>query len=165
MKYWQVAVLCFVGTDIAADKPSYESNYVIEGNAAVDQARARLSALEDELQWLVSYYQDCAEKSDNSDPKDSLKSTSLHLPADIKILQEAFSEFSKEMWRSIGAIKGPNPSAFAAQTASFLELANWYASFIEENLFPQGWQKLYQDYIQKQTNAQKEASEETDSST
>ncbi|MBS0615338.1 MAG: hypothetical protein JSR58_02145 [Verrucomicrobia bacterium] len=158
MKYWLVGIFSIFWGDISADKVPYDAGYVIEGNAAVDKARARLNTLEEELQWLVSYYKDCGQKSDDTDPNDALKLTSQKLPADVERLQAAFAEFSKEVWRSIGTVKGPNAYAFTVQTASFLELTNWYASFIEENLFPRGWQALYQDYLKDKENARRETS-------
>jgi hypothetical protein len=126
------------------------------------EADKRLEMLNAEIKWFLDY---CAptrqsvrvkSKEEENFYVKKWQGEHMQLIESVRNVQSEFFAFREKMADvlSVRFDQGRHGASLSAKTT--LDLTKWYVKYIEDNLFPFGWEELYKEYLkeQKQENTQ-----------
>lgn len=123
--------------------------------AATEQKLERFNR---HLSWLVGYFsQYLAEKEEHLKKNGAWEkevANNNKIKQEIARTQKKFLDFRQNITDLIHLINGPAPQTRTMSTYAYIGLTDWYIDCLENDLFPQGWEVFYDEYIQKQNTAE-----------
>ena len=157
MLYLIVFVLNIFYFQVNAQEESvtYESSYAVEGNDYLEKTRERWGKFEKEMKWFLAYSDPLAgEKLSATKISPEKQQQLVQYEALVQHLtkaQDSFLELRNAIYDSISFsyYDAQSTHTFMIQANSLLTLSDWYTNFIEQTFFPEGWNELYRNNLDR----------------
>ncbi len=136
---------------LAVDLPSQADLYLDKTASLMDQADKRLAYLNEEVAEFFDYLDQSRERFEPLLKEEGEWEVRLNQDNEFKNrivkTNKAFLEFRHHAANSIAMTYNGSPYSCLVYAHSVSGLTEWYVSYLEEMLFPKGWQSIYEGYL------------------
>lgn len=119
----------------------------------IAEANERLKVFNKELEWFDYFRSEMALKLEESLKEKKLWEVQLLQDQELRIrleyIQDSFKKFRESTARVIALSVDDDTGQIVIEATVYLEMTKWFIKYVEEMLFPQGWNESYQAYEKK----------------
>lgn len=144
---WLCLMLSFPGNAMASQRD------VQMAYDKIAEANERLKVFNKELEWFEYFRSEMALKLEESLKEKKLWEAQLLQDQELRIrleyIQDSFKKFRENTARVISLSLDDDTRQIAMEAIVHLDMTKWFIKYVEDTLFPQGWNESYQAYEKK----------------